>query len=82
MPADALQIEIFKADHTAFSKKLGRVVMMRDVQDHSQEDFVLLSGTRVREKLAAGEALTEDFERPEVARILMDHYQAEAAAGS
>ena len=82
VPADALEIEIFSADHTAFSKKLGRVVMMRDVPDHSPEDFVLLSGTRVREMLAAGEALPEEFARPEVARILMDHYQAEATTGS
>ncbi len=71
----ALAIEIFEADHTAYSKKLNRVVMMRDVPDHSAEDFVLLSGTKVREMLAAGEPLPEEFARPEVARILMKHYQ-------
>ena len=78
VPAGALQIEIFKADHTAYSKKLGRVVMMRDVPDHAPEDFVLLSGTRVREMLAAGSGLPEEFARPEVARILMDHYRGES----
>ena len=52
--------------------------MMRDAPDHSPEDFVLLSGTRVREMLAAGEALPEEFARPEVAKILMDHYRREA----
>ena len=78
VPAGALEIEIFKADHTAYSKKLGRVVMMRDVPDHGPEDFVLLSGTRVREMLAAGSPLPEEFARPEVAQILMDHYQGEA----
>ena len=44
---DALDIEIFKADHTAYSKKLNKVVMFRDVPDHTKEDFVMLSGTRV-----------------------------------
>jgi sulfate adenylyltransferase len=75
VPAGSLAIEIFKADHTAFSKKLGRVVMMKDAPDHGKEDFVILSGTAVREKLAAGEALPEEFARPEVAAILMEHYR-------
>ena len=79
VPAGALDIEIFRADHTAFSKKLGKVVMMRDAPDHSNEDFVLLSGTKVREMLAAGEDLPPEFARPEVARILMAHYQSEAS---
>ncbi|MEX2525774.1 MAG: sulfate adenylyltransferase [Gammaproteobacteria bacterium] len=80
VPADALAIEIFKADHTAFSRKLGRVVMMCDAPDHSQDDFVILSGTAVREKLAAGEELPEEFARPEVAHILMEHYRQEASS--
>ena len=49
--------------------------MMRDAPDHEMEDFVLLSGTKVREMLAAGQSLPEEFARPEVARILMEHYQ-------
>jgi sulfate adenylyltransferase len=77
--SDALDIEIFRADHTAYSKKLNRVVMMRDAPDHQKEDFVLLSGTRVREMLAAGEDLPLEFARPEVARILVDHYAEDAA---
>ena len=79
VPSDALDIEIFRADHTAYSKKLNRVVMMRDAPDHQKEDFVLLSGTRVREILAAGEDLPLEFARPEVARILMDHYAEDTA---
>ena len=75
VPEGALEIEIFEADHTAYSKKLNRVVMMRDVPDHGMEDFVLLSGTKVREMLAAGQSLPEEFARPEVARILMEHYR-------
>lgn len=80
VPPNELKIEIFKADHTAFSKKLNKVVMMRDVPDHTKDDFVLLSGTKVRQMLAAGEDLPEEFSRPEVAKILMAHYQSEANA--
>ncbi|MCP5143585.1 MAG: sulfate adenylyltransferase [Gammaproteobacteria bacterium] len=81
VPEGALKIKIFEADHTAYSKKLNRVVMMRDVPDHTPEDFVMLSGTKVREMLAAGQDLPPEFARPEVARILMKFYQEEAAAG-
>ena len=76
VPAGALELEIFKADHTAYSKKLGRVVMMKDAPDHSKEDFVLLSGTAVREMLGKGIAPPPEFSRPEVAKILSDYYQA------
>ena len=75
VPEGALEIEVFRADHTAYSKKLDKVVMMRDAPDHSKEDFVLLSGTKVREMLAKGEDLPVEFARPEVAKILMEHYQ-------
>ena len=77
VPAGALEIEIFKADHTAYSKKLDKVVMMRDAPDHAKEDFVLLSGTKVRAMLANGEDLPLEFARPEVAKILMEHYQSQ-----
>jgi len=76
VPAGALEIEIFNADHTAYSKKLHKVVMMRDVPDHTKDDFILLSGTRVREMLGNGEAPPAEFSRPEVAQILMDYYQS------
>lgn len=79
IPKDALAIQIFRADNTAYSRKLGRVVMMRDAPDHQPEDFVQLSGTRVREMLAAGQPLPPEFARPEVAEILMRYYQSEAA---
>ena len=72
----SLKIEIFAADHTAFSKKLNKVVMMRDVDDHSKDDFVLLSGTKVREMLSNGEDLPAEFARKEVADILKSYYQS------
>ena len=76
VPEGALEIEIFKADHTAWSKKLNKVVMMREAPDHEKEDFILLSGTKVREMLGNGEAPPKEFSRPEVAQILIDYYQS------
>jgi sulfate adenylyltransferase len=76
IPDGALEIEIFAADHTAWSKKLNRVVMMREAPDHSPDDYVLLSGTKVRDMLADGIAPPAEFMRPEVADILMRHYQS------
>jgi len=78
VPEGALEIEIFNADHTAFSKKLGRVVMMNEAEDHSKDDFILLSGTKVRQMLGEGIAPPPEFSRPEVAQILMDYYQIQS----
>jgi len=80
IPKGSLEIEIFKADHTAWSKKLNKIIMMRDAPDHTKEDYIFLSGTKVRAMLAAGESLPVEFSRPEVAAILMKYYQSEAAA--
>ena len=76
-PEGALEIEIFKADHTAWSKKRNEVIMMREAPEgHKKESFVFLSGTKVREMLSNGEDLPPEFARPEVAKILSDYYQA------
>ena len=76
VPEGALQIEIVRADNTAYSKQLGRVVMMREAPDHTPEDFIALSGTKVRQMLGQGIAPPPEFSRPEVAKILMDYYQS------
>lgn len=77
VPPAALQIQIFEADHTAYSKVVGDVIMMREAPEgHKPEDFVFLSGTKVREMLSRGEELPPEFARPEVAKILMDYYQS------
>jgi len=76
IPKGTLDIEIFRADHTAYSKKLNKVVMMSEAPDHEKDDFVLLSGTKVREMLGNGIAPPKEFSRPEVAQILMDYYQS------
>ena len=81
VPKGALLIDTYRADNTAWSKKLGRVVMMRDAPDHKPEDFVNLSGTKVREMLSKGMELPVEFSRPEVAHILMKYYQSIETGG-
>ena len=75
IPEGALQIQIFQGDHTVWCHKCEKVMMMRDCP-HGMEDYLLLSGTRVREILANGEKLPPEFSRPEVAEILSEYYQA------
>lgn len=76
VPAGSLEIEIYRADHTAYSKKLNKVIMMKDAPDHEKEDFILLSGTKVRQLLGDGIAPPPEFSRPEVAEILMNYYRS------
>ena len=75
VPAGALEIDIYRGDHTAWSRKLNRVVAMGAVRDHGPDDFILLSGTKVREMLSGGIAPPPEFTRPEVAEILIEHYR-------
>ena len=77
VPDGSLEIQIFPADHTAYSKKLNQVVMMNEVEDHKKEDFIILSGTKVRQMLSKGIAPPPEFSRSEVAEILMDYYRSE-----
>lgn len=70
-----LQIQIFKADHAAYSKKLEKVVMLNEVDNHQAVDFVTLSGTKLRELLANGQLPPGEVVRPEVAEILIDFYK-------
>ena len=74
IPKDALKIEIFRGDHTVWCNKCEQIVMIRDCP-HSNEDYLMLSGTKVREMLSKGQPLPGEFARPEVAKILMDYYQ-------
>ena len=74
IPQDALEISIYRGDHTVWCNKCQQIVMIRDCP-HSQEDYLMLSGTKVREMLSKGESLPTEFARTEVAKILMNYYQ-------
>jgi sulfate adenylyltransferase len=70
---------IIGRDHAGVGDYYGafdRVVMMNEAPNHSKEDFVLLSGTKVREMLGEGIAPPKEFSRPEVAEILINYYQS------
>ena len=45
------------------------------VHTHPPDDYLTLSGTRLRGMLSQGVAPPPEFSRPEVARILMEHYR-------
>ena len=76
IPEDALEIGIFRGNFTVWSKKRNEIVMMSD-SPHDADDYFSISGTKLREMLAAGEPPPPEIARPEVAEILMEYYQSE-----
>ncbi len=79
IPEDALEIGIFRGNFTVWSKKRNEIIMMSD-SAHDEDDYFSISGTQLREMLAAGEPPPPEIARPEVAQILMEYYQTEANA--
>ncbi|MYF99466.1 sulfate adenylyltransferase [Candidatus Poribacteria bacterium] len=77
IPEDALEIGIFRGNFTVWSKKRNEIVMMSD-SPHDADDYFSISGTKLREMLAAGEPPPPEIARPEVAEILMEYYQSVA----
>ncbi|MFH1537020.1 MAG: sulfate adenylyltransferase [Patescibacteria group bacterium] len=76
VPDGVLQIKIFKADQVIWSKKHNRVMMMRDAPDHTPREWWFLSENQIRVMLAGQDPVPEEIVRPEVAKILRDHYQS------
>jgi len=63
-----------KFEHTFFHTELGEMVSNK-TSPGPEEAHLFLSGTKVREMLSAGEDLPPEFTRPEVSRILKEHYR-------
>lgn len=78
IPDDALKIGIFRGDFTTWCKKCNEIVMMKDCP-HDGDNYFAISGTKLREILAAGENPPPEISRPEVAEILMEYYQNEGS---
>jgi sulfate adenylyltransferase len=74
-----LEIEPMMFEHS-FYCKLTKGMATSKTSPAGPEDRVFLSGTKVREMLAAGERPPEEFTRPEVADILIAAMQ-ESSAG-
>ena len=78
-PEHELGIIPIKYEHTFHCRTCGSMASTRSCP-HDKEHHVILSGTKVREMLTNGEMPPVEFTRPEVAKILMEAYQAQAAA--
>lgn len=73
IPADALELRPLKIEWTFHCTACDGMASARTCP-HGREQRLIISGTRLREMLSAGEPVDPHFSRPEVLAILRNHY--------
>jgi sulfate adenylyltransferase len=79
-PGDLAIVPIF-FEHSFWCQGCGQVASLKTCP-HDKSQHLVLSGTKVREKLARGEGLPVEFTRPEVAAILAEAYAQKSNGGA
>lgn len=73
IPAGALQTQPLKIDWTFWCNACGGMASTKTCP-HTPADRVLVSGTKLRKALSEGEAVADNFSRPEVLEVLRKYY--------
>ncbi len=77
IPEEALNIEILPIDWTFYCYECNGMSSTKTCP-HDAENRLMLSGTKLRELLANGEEVPENFSRPEVLEILKEYYSSQS----